>query len=229
MAFEFLQENLRELKSQIEQTCDSCKRDSQTVRLLAVTKNHPVEKIQKLYELGERHFAENRVQELLTKVELLPSDTVWHIIGPLQSNKVRPAVRFAKFIHSVDSLKILEKIAKIANEEKCYPKIFLQVNLTAEDQKSGFAEDELDQAVSVALSYSSVELVGFMTMGAVDDTEVETAKVFRRLCGIRDRFKEKSRSIKELSMGMSGDFKLAIAEGSTCIRVGSLLLGERKY
>ena len=114
MAFEFLSENLKNLQASIAEICDNCSREASEVTLLPVTKRQPLEKLQTLYDLGERHFAENRVQEMLEKAEVLPKDLIWHLIGPLQSNKVRHALSYASYIHSVDSLKLLNRIERIA-------------------------------------------------------------------------------------------------------------------
>ena len=229
MAFEFLSENLKNLQASIAEICDNCSREASEVTLLPVTKRQPLEKLQALYDLGERHFAENRVQEMLEKAEVLPKDLVWHLIGPLQSNKVRHALSYASYIHSVDSIKLLNRIERIAQEDGKEVKVFLQINITGEEQKSGFAEADLDAALKVAESFLKTTVVGLMTMGAVSDSEEETKEVFSKLRELRDKWQIEYPELKQLSMGMSGDYQLAIPEGATYIRVGSLLLGNREY
>ena len=229
MAFEFLSENLKNLQTSIAEICGKCQREVSEVTLLPVTKRQPLEKLQALYDLGERHFAENRVQEMLEKAEVLPKDLVWHLIGPLQSNKVRHALSYASYIHSVDSIKLLNRIERIAQEDGKEVKVFLQINITGEEQKSGFAEADLDAALKVAESFLKTPVVGLMTMGAVSDSEEETKEVFSKLRELRDKWQIEYPELKQLSMGMSGDYQLAIPEGATYIRVGSLLLGNREY
>ena len=229
MAFEFLAENLSTLQSSIAGECGKCGRSADEVNLLPVTKRQPLEKLQALYELGERQFAENRVQEMNEKAEMLPDDLTWHLIGPLQSNKVRHALKYATFIHSVDSLKLLDRIERIAGEDGKQVKVFLQVNLTGEQQKRGFSKDKLSEVAESSLEFKNVKIIGLMTMGSVNDDKDATILVFRELQQLQKALQIKYPEITQLSMGMSGDYKLAIPEGATYIRVGSLLLGEREY
>lgn len=229
MAFEFLAENLKNLQSAVEDVCQTCHRDSKNVFVLPVTKRQPLEKLQALYDLGERQFAENRVQEMLDKAEDLPKDLTWHLIGPLQSNKVRHALKFAKYIHSVDSTKLLNRIERIAGEDGKKVKVFLQVNITEEEQKSGFSKETVETAVKNSLHFEHVEIIGLMAMGRSGATDEETKVTFSELRELRDLLQKVNSKITELSMGMSGDYTLAIQEGSTYIRVGSLLLGDREY
>ncbi|MCM8534646.1 MAG: YggS family pyridoxal phosphate-dependent enzyme [Lentisphaeraceae bacterium] len=229
MAFEFLAENLKTLQTAVDETCQTCDRDPKKVFVLPVTKRQPLEKLQALYDLGERQFAENRVQEMLDKAEQLPSDLTWHLIGPLQSNKVRQALKFAKYIHSVDSAKLLNRIERIAGEDAKKVKVFLQVNITEEEQKSGFSKDAVEAVVKNSLSFENIEIIGLMAMGRSGASAEETKATFCELRELRDSLQLINSKITELSMGMSGDYKLAIQEGSTYIRVGSLLLGDREY
>ena len=229
MAFEFLSENLKNLQKSIIDSCKKCSRNPDSVNLLPVTKRQPIGKLEELYRLGERSFAENRVQEMLEKAEILPNDIIWHLIGPLQSNKVRQALKYATFIHSVDSLKLLNRIERIAGEDGKKVKVFLQVNITGEEQKSGFSEGSLKDALSAAKNLQNVTIIGLMTMGTVNHSQVETTAVFRRLRELLDTIQTEYPELTELSMGMSGDYELAIPEGTTYIRVGSSLLGNREY
>jgi PLP dependent protein len=229
MAFEFLFENLQNIQKSIAACCSENNLDPTTVTLLPVTKRQPLDKLKALYDLGERHFAENRVQEMLEKAEALPQDLTWHLIGPLQNNKVRQALKVASYIHSVDSLKLLERIERIAGEDNKKIKVFLQINLTEETQKSGFAEQDVAAVIQQTQSFENVTIIGLMTMGAAHQSENETSAVFARLKQLQISLYQKYPQITELSMGMSGDYKLAIPQGATYIRVGSLLLGNREY
>ena len=229
MSFDFLKENLEKIQKSIAKSCEEAGREATSVKLLPVTKVQPLEKLQALYDLGEKSFGENRVQELNEKAELLPKDIEWHLIGSLQSNKVRHALKYASWIHSVDSLKLIKRIDKIAGEDGVCPKIFLQVNLTDEAQKGGFEPDTLKEAVDLASNCKNLVLVGLMTMGKAAASDLENREVFKRLKDLQLALVDHYPQLSEISMGMSGDFPLAILEGATYIRVGSSLLGARQY
>ena len=229
MSFEFLKENLEKVQTTVSEYCLKADRDPSSVKILPVTKVQPLEKLQALYDLGERAFGENRVQELNDKAPLLPNDIEWHLIGSLQSNKVRQALKFATWIHSVDSIKLINRIERIAGEESLKPNIFLQVNVTEEAQKGGFSPDEIEEAVSLATGCQNLTLKGLMTMGKAGVGEEETRASFNRLKQLQKELQTSYPELKEISMGMSGDFPLAILEGATYIRVGSLILGAREY
>ena len=229
MSFDFLKENLEKIRETIAANCREAGRLPESVTLLPVTKVQPIEKLQALYELGEKSFGENRVQELSEKAELLSKDIEWHLIGSLQSNKVRQALKYAGWIHSVDSVKLINRIEFIAGEDGKHPKIFLQVNLTGEAQKGGFEPHEVEDAVKLASECKNLDLVGLMTMGKAGASDSETREVFKELKSIQSSLQKSVPELTEISMGMSGDFHLAILEGATYIRVGSLLLGAREY
>ena len=225
----FLRENLSRLNQQLKDCCAEAGREPRSVTLLAVTKRQPLEKLHAAYQLGLRCFGENQVQEMNRKAAELPGDIEWHLIGPLQSNKVRAALQHAAVIHSVDSLKLLERLERIAGEEGKKPRIFLQVNLTNETQKSGFQRQTLVKAVEFAVKCNNLQLIGLMTMGAASASCEENRAIFKELCNLRNFLQKTAPKLTELSMGMSGDFPVAVSEGSTLVRIGSLLLGERNY
>ena len=229
MSFDFLKENLEKIQKTIADSCSQAGRDVSSVTLLPVTKVQPIEKLKALYDLGEKSFGENRVQELNEKAAKLSDDIEWHLIGSLQSNKVRQALKYASWIHSVDSLKLINRIEKIAGEDGVKPKILLQVNLTDESQKGGFDPDKVEEAVELASNCQNLDIVGLMTMGKAGATDLENREVFKLLKQLQVELSEEYPQISEISMGMSGDFPLAILEGATYIRVGSLLLGAREY
>ena len=229
MSFEFIEKNLKDLKEKLSQEAVNCQRQADSIQLLPVTKNHGLEKLRFLYGLGEREFGENRVQELNEKAAQLPEDITWHLIGSLQSNKVKAALEHATYIHSVDSLKLLKRIDRIAGELGKKPKILLQANISGEESKSGFSEEQLDEAVKLCASLANITLKGFMTMAPANANEDETFQYFDRLCQIKESYQQDNLEITELSMGMSGDFPTAIKAGSTCIRVGTAIMGARDY
>ena len=229
MSLDTIKSNLEKVKATMAESCAKANRKVEEIKLLPVTKKQPLEKLQWLYELGEKTFGENRVQELNEKAPLLPDDIEWHLIGSLQSNKVRAALKYAKYIHSVDSVKLIERIDRIAGEEGKKPFIFLQINITGEKQKGGIPEGSLKDAVEKAVNCENLKLIGFMTMGALGESDDKTQVVFKRLAELRNSYNGNFSQITELSMGMSGDFPLAILEGATYIRVGSSILGARQY
>ncbi len=215
--------NIKSLKQQIPTS----------VKLVAVSKTKSVTDILEAYNSGQRSFGENRVQELLQKKDLLPSDIEWHLIGHLQSNKVRYIVPFVKMIQSVDTFRLL----KIINSEAAkIPRIvdcLLQIHIAEEETKFGFDMDEIYQMIRVEdfRNFDSIRICGVMGMATFTENTGQIQKEFRYLSECfkklkADYFKE-DREFREISMGMSGDFNIAIREGSTMIRIGSLIFGER--
>ena len=217
------------LQSELNQLLQSCSRSAAEVKILAVSKTFPVEAIQEAYNSGVRCFGENKVQELSEKAEMLPKDIQWHFIGHLQSNKAAKAVQYASWIHSVDSLKLLNKLDRIAGEMNKKPFILLEVN-SGEASKSGVSYHDLPELAQAAAAAENLCFAGLMTMAPLTDDRNEWLKAFAKLAATRDEL-EKMLSIKlpELSMGMSGDFAEAVVCGSTVIRIGSRLFGNRNY
>lgn len=218
-----ISQNLEAIRSQIPEN----------VRLIAVSKTQPVEIIKKAYDAGHRHFGENRVQEVAPKYEALPHDIHWHLIGHLQTNKVKYIAPFVHLIHSVDRLKLLEEIDRQAGRSNRIIDCLLQVHVAREESKHGFAPDELRRLVHEASwsSYPNVRIVGLMGMATFTDDEEVVRGEFRSL---KMLFDELARGplpamveMKELSMGMSGDYRIAIEEGSTMVRIGTAIFGDR--
>jgi pyridoxal phosphate enzyme (YggS family) len=208
---------------------------AQQVTLVAVSKTKPVSDIQELYELGQRDFGENYVQELAEKQVLLPNDIRWHFIGHLQSNKVKYIAPFVHLIHGVDSYKLLLEIDKQAKKFDRVINCLLQVHVATEETKFGFNELELMEAMDAIHKYKllnqlqNVQVVGLMAMASnTEDTE-QVRKEFTYLKMMFDHFATQpgNDQFRVLSMGMSSDYQLAIAEGSTMVRIGSLLFGAR--
>ncbi len=227
-------ENLAQVNASIRSAEAAAGRSSESVRLLAVSKFHPLESVIEAIEAGQRFFGENRVQEAFSKFSELLSrgyDFDLHIIGTLQRNKVRDAVKIASCIESVDRIVVLEEIERQCAKISKNIDVLLEVH-TGEETKAGFTDSaELERAISLCAqkTYPHITLTGLMTMAPNTDNEEEIRRSFRIIRGLRDTFSEKyAISLPELSMGMSGDYPLAIAEGATIVRIGSAIFGARQ-
>jgi len=201
------------------------------VTLVAVSKTKPVEDILELYELGQKDFGENYVQELLEKQAQLPADIHWHFIGHLQSNKAKLIVPFIDLIHGVDSFKLLNEINKQAKKINRVIDCLLQVHIAQEETKFGFDEKELDETFRQlkSLSLPNIQVQGLMGMASFTDDMNKVRNEFKYLKSLFDNYKQQTTKYKlqTLSMGMSSDYKIAIEEGSNMVRMGSLLFGAR--
>lgn len=222
---------LEEIKDKIAEAARTCGRDPEEVKLLAVSKTFPVEDVKAAYDAGQRIFGENRVQELEEKTGKLPDDIKWHLIGHLQSNKVRKAVENSALIHSVDSLKLARKIDKVAGECGKKQKILLEINVSGEDSKFGVAvQDEAVKLAEEVAGLENIELLGLMTMAPFGADEDELKEIFASLRHLRERIEEQLKiQLPELSMGMSSDYQAAIEEGATMVRIGTAIFGKRTY
>lgn len=204
-------------------------------KLIAVSKTHSVEEIKKVYDLGIRDFGENKVQELTAKAPLLPTDIRWHLIGHLQTNKVKQVVPFVSMIHSIDSLKLLIEINNKAELSNKTIECLLQIHIAEEETKFGL---DLAEAESIITStefphLKNVKIRGLMGMATFTDDIDQVRKEFKLLKSYFNKLKilffANDPSFSELSMGMSGDYKIALEEGSTMIRIGTAIFGERDY
>jgi pyridoxal phosphate enzyme (YggS family) len=205
-----------------------------SVKLVAVSKTKPVSDILEAYNAGHRIFGENRVQELLSKKDHLPHDIEWHLIGHLQSNKVKYIVPFIRMIHSVDTFKLLKTINTEAEKVNRVIDCLLQFHIAKEETKFGFSRSEAT-AVTGSEEFSrlkSVRLCGVMGMATFTDNEKQIREEFRYLVGcfneLKSRYFSRNPAFREISAGMSTDYKIAIGEGGTIIRIGSIIFGERK-
>ncbi|HAY3562623.1 TPA: YggS family pyridoxal phosphate-dependent enzyme [Elizabethkingia meningoseptica] len=200
------------------------------VKLVAVSKTHPVEAIQEVYNMGQRVFGENKVQELVAKQPLLPGDIQWHLIGHLQSNKVKYVAEFVDTIESVDSEKLLEEINRQAAKHDRTIRVLLQVKIAEEDSKTGMEVSETKELFLKYLQgqFSNIEITGLMGIGTFTDDEEQTRREFLFLKRLFDQLSIQKK-LETLSMGMSGDYLLAIACGSTSVRIGSSIFGARDY
>ena len=209
--------------------------NSHQATLIAVSKTHPIESIQSLYEDGLRHFGENRVQELVLKAEALPKDIKWHQIGHLQTNKVKDIVPFVHLIHTVDSLKLLLEIEKQAAKVNRVVPILFQYHVARENSKFGIppSDDKWIYDLDLPSDCPHIEARGVMGMATFTDNTDQIRAEFQALKGIFSRLKDDvffdQPHFKEISMGMSSDYQIALEEGSTMVRIGSLIFGQRPY
>lgn len=204
------------------------------VTLVAVSKTKSVEEIKKFYDIGQRDFAENYVQELLDKYEALPKDIDWHFIGHLQTNKVKYIAPFISLIHGVDSFKLLKEINKQGKKNNRTINCLLQIYIAQEETKFGLNEDELDDIFgsSELNDLKNIKISGFMGMASFTEDEEKIRNEFSYLKSLFNSYKKLSLANCELSilsMGMSADYKIAIEEGSSMVRIGSLIFGERNH
>ncbi|WP_207532020.1 YggS family pyridoxal phosphate-dependent enzyme [Desertivirga arenae] len=216
--------NLTELKKET---------DAVKVKLIAVSKTKPIEEVKEAYDAGQRVFGENQVQELVTKYEALPKDIEWHLIGHLQTNKVKYIAPFVGLIHSIDSLKLLQEVDKQAAKNNRVIDCLLQVYIADEDTKFGLGFDEAIELLRTEefAGLKHVRIVGVMGIATNTENQRQIKEEFYELKtffdGLKQSFFRKEDSFKEISMGMSSDYKIAIEQGSTMIRVGSTIFGQR--
>lgn len=205
------------------------------VQLVAVSKTKPAEDIQKAYETGHRIFGENKAQEMQGKAEELPDDIEWHMIGHLQRNKVKYIAPFVRLIHSIDSWRLLKEVNKRAKNEERTIDCLLQIHIAKEESKFGLDEDEVSEILfsEEFENLQNIRIVGLMGMATLTDNEDQIRREFKGLKELFDKIKEDKfpmeDSFKELSMGMSNDYHIAIEEGSTMVRIGSEIFGARNY
>ena len=205
------------------------------IRLVAVSKFHPVSALQEAYDAGQRVFGESHVQELVEKQQLLPKDIEWHFIGHLQTNKVKYMASFISLIHAVDTVKLLKEIDKQAERNSRVIDCLLQIHIAKEETKFGFTPDELRTMLQEGewRQFSHVRICGLMCMASNTDDVKQIAGEFETVHTlfqeIKNDFFPTEESFKELSMGMSGDYEIAQQHGSTMVRVGTMIFGERNY
>ena len=216
-----IKENIQEFKSKIPEN----------VTLVAVSKTKPIEDLQEAYDAGQRILGENKIQEMVDKYDALPKDIKWHMIGHLQSNKVKYMAHFVDLIHGVDKLKTLKVINKEAKKHDRVIKVLLQAKIAKEYSKFGLSFDEIDAILTSEeiATLQNIKVVGFMGMATFTEDKEQLKEEFSSLKNFFDIQKSKNSDLEILSMGMSGDYQLAIENGSTMIRVGSSIFGSRNY
>lgn len=227
-----LKKNFEEVEAKIQAACDRAGRKREEVTLIAVSKTKPVELLQEAYDLGNRIFGENKVQEIVDKYDQLPNDISWHMIGHLQRNKVKYIIDKAAMIHSVDSLRLAEAIEKEAAKKGITADILIEVNVAKEDTKFGVMPEDAGSLVLQVSKLPHIRVRGLMTIAPFVENPEENRIYFRRLRNLAvDIGENKSDNVtmSVLSMGMTNDYEIAIEEGATMIRVGTGLFGARNY
>ena len=201
------------------------------VVLVAVSKTKPEENLLEAYNAGQRVFGENKIQEMTEKWENLPKDIEWHMIGHVQSNKVKYMAEYVNLVHGIDRLKLIKELNKQAQKHDRTINCLLQIKIAEEDTKFGMDINDAEAILNKNFkkTYPNVNVVGFMGMATFTNDEEQVQREFKTLKSHFDRLSKDHNSLKILSMGMSGDYKLAITEGSTMVRIGSAIFGERNY
>ncbi len=227
-----IQENLQVVQKNIKAACTRSGRSETAVKLIAVSKTKPVAMLREAYDAGCRDFGENKVQELVEKYEQMPKDIRWHMIGHLQRNKVKYIVDKVWLIHSVDSLRLAEEISKEAVRKNVKVSILVEVNVAGEESKFGVTTQDAVSLVEEIAKLPNVVIKGLMTIAPYVENSEENRLYFAKLMQIYVDIIHKNIDnvfMEELSMGMTGDYEVAIEEGATCVRVGTGIFGERQY
>lgn len=227
-----IQENLVRVREKMDEACDRRGRSRRDVALIAVSKTKPVEMLEEAYRCGIRDFGENKVQELCEKAERLPGDIRWHMIGHLQRNKVKYIVDKVYLIHSVDSLRLAEEISKEALKKQVTVDILVEVNVAEEESKFGSTVEETLQLVKEMAVLPGIRIKGLMTIAPFVEDPEENRKYFAKLRQLAVDIESKNIdnvTMNVLSMGMTGDYEVAVEEGATMVRVGTGIFGERDY
>ena len=225
-----VKENLENVEKNIKLACEKSGRDLKDVTLIAVSKTKPNELVMEAYETGIRDFGENKVQELVRKCEELPKDIRWHMIGHLQTNKVKQLLGNTVLIHSIDSIRLADTIDTEARKKNIHVDGLLEINVAKEASKYGFVEEELEEVLPLFGRYKNLHIRGLMTIAPnVDDAE-DNRKIFKKLKKLSVDISEKNYDnieVKFLSMGMTGDYMVALEEGANFVRVGTGIFGKR--
>lgn len=227
-----LSENLQSVRNTIKETIELSGRNENDVTLIAVSKTKPIEMLKEVYDCGVRDFGENKVQEIIEKYPQMPQDTKWHMIGHLQTNKVKYIIDKVCLIHSVDSIKLAEEISRQAVKASVIANILIEVNVAEEDSKFGVKTDEVENLIRKIAILPNVCIKGLMTVAPYVEDSNENRTVFCTLKQLSVDINSKNIdnvNMDCLSMGMSGDYSVAIEEGATYVRVGSSIFGAREY
>ena len=225
-------ESLKEVEKKVEEACKRAGRERSEVTLIAVSKTKPVEMLQEVYDTGVRDFGENKVQELSDKYDVLPKNIRWHMIGHLQRNKVKYLIGKTVLIHSVDSLRLAEQIEHEAAKADTIMNVLIEVNVAGEESKFGTTCNEAIELVRAVAALKHVKIKGLMTIAPFTDNPEDNRIYFKKLKQLSVDIKSKNIDnvdMDELSMGMTGDYEVAIEEGATMVRVGTGIFGERNY
>lgn len=228
-----IKDRYREILNRINTACTKCGRNSDEIVLVAVSKTKPDSDVLELVELGQLHFGENRAKSLEDRFDNIKNDAIqWHFIGTLQTNKIKYMAHRVNWIQSVHKKKALKEIEKRAAADNRVINVLVQVNISAEDQKSGCDPDELESILTYGQSLKYTKIKGLMGMATYTDDAEKVRPEFKKLKSLRDKYMylaEGSVSLEHLSMGMTNDLEIAIEEGSTMLRIGTAIFGERNY
>lgn len=227
-----VKENFIQVQNNIKKACEKAGRNPEEVTLIAVSKTKPVPMLEEAYEAGSRDFGENKVQEIMEKYPVLPADIRWHMIGHLQRNKVKYIIDKAALIHSVDSLRLAEEISSQAKKKQVEADILIEVNIAQEESKFGTSRAEALSLVEAAAGLPNIHVKGLMTIAPFVENPEDNRKYFRQIKELSVDIIEKNIdnvSMSVLSMGMTGDYMVAVEEGATMVRVGTGIFGERNY
>ncbi len=227
-----LKENLQQVEENIKKACERSGRDRADVTLIAVSKTKPVEMLQTIYDCSIRDFGENKVQEMCDKMEVLPGDIKWHMIGHLQTNKVKYIVGKTELIHSVDSVHLAAEIQKQAVKKDVFVPILIEVNIAEEESKFGIHKEDTIAMVRQIAGMDHLRIKGLMTIAPFVENAEDNRLYFREIKQLSVDIKNQNIdnvSMDVLSMGMTGDYEVAIEEGATLVRVGTGIFGERNY
>ena len=230
--FKMIASNIKDVRKNIETACEKAGRDPKEVTLICVSKTKPESDIIEAYNVGERDFGENKVQEMCEKAEDLNDDIRWHMIGHLQRNKVKYLTDSAYLIHSVDSKRLLEQIEKEYEKAGKTARVLLEINVALEDSKFGYTCESVIEDLPFIETLNHVKVVGLMTVAPYTDNSEENRKYFKKLKELSVDIESKKYnniSMEELSMGLTGDYMIAIEEGATIVRVGTGIFGNRNY
>ena len=221
-------DNLERVRAEIADAAKKSGRSPDDIELVAISKTHEAEKVRAAFDAGQQLFGESRVQEARAKIPLLPSALRWHFVGRLQKNKIRHALPLFELFHSVDSLALAREMNRIAEEEGLRPRVLLEVNVAGEGSKIGFAPDSLGSEMDALLDLPRLTIEGLMTIPPLAAEAEASRRYFVALRELRDQFAGQFQiGLPQLSMGMSGDFAIAIEEGATLVRVGTAIFGKR--
>jgi len=221
-------ERLEEVRAEIEQIADKSGRNVEEIELVAVSKAHDAEKVREVIAGGQFVFGESKVQEARAKIPLLPSHLRWHLIGHLQKNKIRHALPLFELIHSIDSVDLAQQVERIAEEDGLFPRVLLQVNVAGEGSKFGFKPEVLVENMERLLELQRLSIEGLMTIPPLAADAEKSRPHFVRLRSLRSELEQRfDLKLPHLSMGMSDDFAVAIAEGATIVRIGTRIFGPR--
>lgn len=227
-----VKENLEQVRENIRKACEKSGRDVNEVTLIAVSKTKPIPMLQEAYDAGSWDFGENKVQEIMDKYPVLPEDIRWHMIGHLQRNKVKYIVDKVSLIHSVDSLRLAEEISSQAEKKQVEVDILVEVNIAQEESKFGTSRDETMSLVEEISRLPHIQVKGLMTIAPFVENPEDNRKYFKQIKELSVDIMQKNIdnvSMGVLSMGMTGDYMVAIEEGATMVRVGTGIFGERNY